>query len=345
MTVAPVDSLGMWEAVCGLPEQVGTAAAAARAVALPNGGAVSNVVVLGSGADGVAGDVVHAAIAADIAVPVVVVKGDDLPAFVDEGTLAFALSWSGDCSGTVRHAREAAARGASLVAITGAGPLCDVAAELGVPHLRVPATIPAARVAVGALTVPVLVVLERMGFVDGVGPRIAAAVDQLRQRRDELSGRAGEARDIARRIGRTFPLVHGSDGVTAVAAQHWKAQVNQNAKSPAFWSAHPEVAHDELAGWGQSGDVTRQLLTLVQLRADGEDRGIGRRFDAEAEILREVVADVVPVRGQGTTPLAVFFDLAMVGDFVSLHLAEAEGVDPGPVPVVSEFARLEAEGA
>ena len=46
----------------------------------------------------------------------------------------------------------------------------------------------------------------------------------------------------------------------------WKCDVNENAKAPAFWNAYPELDHNEICGWGQHGDVTRQLLTLVELR-------------------------------------------------------------------------------
>ena len=38
-----------------------------------------------------------------------------------------------------------------------------------------------------------------------------------------------------------------------------------------------------------------------------------------------------------TSDVAALFDLVLLGDFVSLHLAAAEGVDPGPVPVLAEL--------
>ena len=36
--------------------------------------------------------------------------------------------------------------------------------------------------------------------------------------------------------------------------------------------------------------------------------------------------------------LAQIFDLELLGQFVSLHAAVEQGVDPGPVPVVAEIA-------
>jgi glucose/mannose-6-phosphate isomerase len=113
--------------------------------------------------------------------------------------------------------------------------------------------------------------------------------------------------------------------------------VNENAKSPAFYSVYPELGHNEVAGWGQHGDVTRQVLTLVNLRHDAEHPQVSRRFAIVTEMIREVMSDVIEVRAQGEGDLAQFFDLALIGDFVSLYLAASEGVDPGPVPVLEDL--------
>ena len=40
---------------------------------------------------------------------------------------------------------------------------------------------------------------------------------------------------------------------------------------------------------------------------------------------------------KGDGALAQLFDLIYIGDFVSLHLAAHEGVDPGPVPTLVEI--------
>ena len=67
-------------------------------------------------------------------------------------------------------------------------------------------------------------------------------------------------------IGRTIPLIYGGGAIGAVAAYRWKCDVNENAKAPAFWHTYPELDHNEICSWGQHGDVTRQLITLVELR-------------------------------------------------------------------------------
>jgi glucose/mannose-6-phosphate isomerase len=340
-----IDSLDMWAATVGLPEQVEAAVSAARGVTtLPLHERVENVVVLGMGGSGIAGDVLVAVAAPFMPVPVTVVKGYVPPDYVGTGSLVFAMSFSGDTEETLEAAAAAYEAGASLIVVAGGGALVSLAGEWDVPVVPVPTTIPQPRAALGAMAIPPLVLLEQIGLFPGALQWVDQAVDQLRRRRDQLVRPGSLAEDLARRIGRTIPLVHSSQDLGAAAALRWKAQVNENAKSPAFFNVYPELCHNELAGWGQHGDATRQLITLVNLRHDAEHPQVSRRFDLVVEVLREVVADVIEVRAAGEGDLAQLFDLAMIGDFVSLHLAGNEGIDPGPIPVLDELKRQLAQG-
>jgi glucose/mannose-6-phosphate isomerase len=270
---------------------------------------------------------------------VVTVKSYELPAFVGEGSLVFAVSASGNTEETIQAASDAALAGARMVVITGGGELAHLAESWAAPVITVPPSIPQPRAAIGAMAIPPLVVLESMGLLLVSDYWIDAAVDQLARRRDALvvAGDTSAAADVARRIGRTLPLISGSEGVGSVAAQRWKTQINENAKAPAFWSSQPERCHNEVCGWGQHGDVTRQVITSVALRHDNEHPQVGRRFELVADIEREVLADVVEVRAEGDGDLAQLFDLILFGDYTSLWMAAQAGVDPGPVPILGEL--------
>ncbi len=295
-----LDTLDMWSATVGLPEQVAAAVTAARGLpGLPGHDRVENVVVLGMGGSGIAGDVLVAAAAPFMPVPVTVVKGYVPPDFVGTGSLVLAMSFSGSTEETLEAAAGAYEAGASLIVVAGGGPLVDLAGEWEVPVVPVPTDIPQPRAALGAMAIPPLVLLEEIGLFPGATQWVDQAVDQLRTRRDELVRPGNLAEEVARRIGRTIPLVHSAGDLGAAAALRWKAQINENAKSPAFSNVYPELCHNELAGWGQHGDATRQLITLVNLRHDAEHPQVSRRFDLVVDVLREVVAGVIEVRGRG----------------------------------------------
>ncbi len=343
MTAGPIDSVGIWEATAGLPEQVEAAARGARGLdGLPEREAVENVVVLGMGGSGIAGDILLATAGSFMAVPAVVVKSHTLPAFVGDGTLLFAVSFSGETEETVEAATQAAVQGAAVVAVSSGGELGRLASSWGAPMVCLPKAIPQPRAAVGALAIPPLVILEEIGLYPGAGQWIELAVEQLKRRRDELTQPENQAAHLARRLGPTIPLVHSSGALGGAAAQRWKTQLNENANAPAFWNVQPELCHNEVQGWGRHTDVTSQLLSIVTLRHDAEHPQVMRRFDLVAELVRDVVADMHEVHAQGDGELAQLLDLVLYGDFVSLHLAEGEGIDPGPVPTLTgikqEFA-------
>ncbi len=335
--MARLDSLGLWEATLGLPEQVAEAVIPPDSLDLPSADAIEHVVVLGAGPCGLAGDAVVAAAGSVMPLPIVVVRSYVVPPFVGRATLAFAISADGDTDEVLESAQEAALAGATVVGISGPGQLAGLCRLWGSPLVSLPADLPPARASFGSLLVPVLCLLEDVGLFHGARTWVGAAVDQLRRRRDKLARPGNDMEALARRIGRTFPLAHGGGNLGDVAAHRFKSQVNANAKSPASYATHPDLAYDELLGWGQHGDITRQLLTLVNFRHDEEHPQVSRRFDLVAEQLREVVSGIEEVRAEGEGDLAQLLDLVFQGDVCSLHLAEQEGLDPGPAPAVDDL--------
>lgn len=333
-----LDSVGMFDLTAALPEQVAAAASLAHGAEgrLPDHEDIENVVVLGMGGSGIAGDIVSAIAGPFMSVPVIVSKGYEAPSFVSEGTLCFAVSYSGDTEETVEAAQAAVESGAQLVVLSTGGALADLASAIDAPHITLP-DIPMPRAGVGAVSIPALVVLERVGLFPGAGQYIADAIDQLRRRRDKLIQDGSSAQQLARAIGRTMPVIYGGDPLGAVAAYRFKCQVNENAKAPAFWGPLPEMCHNEICGWGQHGDVTRQVMTIVRFRHDFEHPQVSRRFELTFDVLDEVVNSVVDIEAEGEGGLAQLFDLIIQGDFVSLHMAVDANVDPGPIPVLTEL--------
>ena len=120
----------------------------------------------------------------------------------------------------------------------------------------------------------------------------------------------------------------------------WKADINENAKAPAFWNTHPELDHNEICGFGQHGDVTRQILTLIELRHGFEHERLEPRFAGTRAQVEECVSQVLEVRAVGEGRLAQLLDLMYLGDWVSCYLALENDVDPGPIPAIATLKDL-----
>jgi glucose/mannose-6-phosphate isomerase len=345
-----VDTLGFLDAVGTLPEQFGTAAAVAAGVDLSplEGRAFRSILVCGMGGSGISGDVLAAAGSATLRAPVTVARGYRVPAWVGPDTLVFAMSYSGGTEETLSAAGEALERGAGLVAVCSGGTLAKTAESAGAPVVPCPGGF-MPRAALGHLVAPLFVVSERLGLLPGGAADVAAAAEQAARRREacgpDITGDANPARRLARRIGRTLPLVWGGGSIGSVAAYRFKADVNENAKAPAFWNHLPELDHNEICGFGQHGDVTRQVITLVVLRHAYEHPRLAARFEATLAIVDETVGATLEVQAEGPGRLAQLVDLMYVGDWTSVYMALDAGVDPGPIEAIArlkdELARLE----
>jgi glucose/mannose-6-phosphate isomerase len=284
------------------------------------------------GGSGISGDVLAAVAGGECPVPILVHKDYEVPGFVGPRTLVLAVSCSGNTEETVTVAEAAVAAGARVVAVSQGGGLRSLAERAGAPWLAVQPDLAMPRTAIGALAVPLCAVLQDAGLWPDGRAHIAAAAAQLSRRRDALEASGEPHRTLARRIDGTFPLFFGGGPLGAVAAARWKGQVNEHAKAPAFANRIPELCHNEASGWGQHGDVTRQVLTIVRLRHDFEHPQVAKRFGLVDELVLEVVADLLEVRAEGDGPLAQLFDLVLTADYTALEMAANAGVDPGPIP-------------
>jgi glucose/mannose-6-phosphate isomerase len=131
-------------------------------------------------------------------------------------------------------------------------------------------------------------------------------------------------------------VVHGTD-LTAAPARRWKTQINENVKSAAFASELPEANHNEIEGWEWA--AAHASPAAVLLSAPESLPRIERRIELTAELIQRAGAPVVRVAARGETRVDHVLSLVMLGDLVSIEMAELAGVDATPVETIEGFKR------
>jgi glucose/mannose-6-phosphate isomerase len=178
-------------------------------------------------------------------------------------------------------------------------------------------------------------VAAEVAALAGASPRVHTEIDAaaafLTDQFDDLEFRAGE---IAAALDGTLPVVYGAD-LTAPVARRWKTQANENAKLPAFFSELPEADHNEICGWGEVAASAK--LSAVFLEDRDQHPREGRRFELTAASVAETGSKVVRIETAGETRVARLLWATMLGDLVSVKLAEARGVDPVPVEALDSL--------
>jgi len=339
--LAAADPSDFLRAVEALPAQLGEAIGLARAVDdLPPAEGLKAIAVLGMGGSGTARPRCRSVLAPLAPVPVATIRNYDLPAWVGPDTLVFAVSYSGDTEETLSAFRQAAARGARIVAVTTGGALAGEAAAGGYPAVLVPGGL-MPRAALGYVGMPPLVVCDRLGLAPGLDAALDEALEVTAQRaaacHRSVPAASNPAKALAARLVGCLPLVWGSEGIAGAGAYRLKCQLNENAKVLAGWATFPELNHNEVVGLYRSGgDVAPNPapLGVIVLRHEGEPPRTARRIDVTRSLVSGSVEFVEDVWARGSSPLARLLDLVTTGDHASTYLGIVRGVDPAPIAAI-----------
>jgi glucose/mannose-6-phosphate isomerase len=287
----------------------------------------AGVMVCGMGGSAIGGDLAVAALGDRLTRPLLTLRGYELPSWTTPDWTVLCSSYSGDTEETLACFAAAEALGTGRIVASTGGALVEEARAAGVPVIGLPGLLPAPRTAVAYMLVCALEVAALAGIAPRIHTEIDGAAAFLSERSADLQFRAKE---IAERLGNTVPVIVGAD-LTSAVARRWKTQINENAEMPGFFSELPEADHNEICGW--RGDTLS--ATLLE-DADQHPRE-RRRFELTGEAIAAAGAEAIHVETEGDTRVARLLWATMLGDLVSVRLAELRGVDPLPVETIDRL--------
>ncbi len=112
-------------------------------------------------------------------------------------------------------------------------------------------------------------------------------------------------------------------------ADVWRGCYNMTTRAPAFSSTLAEADGVGMHGWGQHGDVTRQVLTTVVLETSSEaDLRSAERSYRYLDAIAEFTGALERVIISNKSPEVRFFGLLILGQLVALWRADQEGLVP-----------------
>jgi glucose/mannose-6-phosphate isomerase len=310
------------------PHQVGDALWRVDAADVPRTDLPGGLVVCGMGGSAIGGDLAAAAIGPRATAPVRTVRGYTPDPWIGPERLVLCASYSGGTEETLSCFEAAGQQGARRVVLTTGGELAERAREQGVPVIGVPSGLQP-RAAVIYMTVAALQCAAACGAAPSLQGELEAAVPLL----EELAG-DDEPGQVARTLEGTIPVVHGAE-LTAAPARRWKGQLNENSNVAAFFSELPEANHNEIEGWTHGHE--QAPMSAVLLGAEGQHPRVRRRIGLYSDFLSDLGVPVVSVEARGDSPVSRVLSLVMLGDLVSVALAELRGVDPAAMDAIEGF--------
>lgn len=306
--------------------------------------AITGVVVTGMGGSALAALIAKVLLNKELAVPFDIIRGYDLPAYVNNGTLVIASSYSGNTEETLSALRQAEAKGAQIAILASGGKLIEIAQQQDIAHVLLPSGAQPRMAMISNLR-GLFLLLQEFGVV---GTTWLAELDQLsywleeqtKQWTPDVVTEHNYAKQLALQgIGKT-PVFYGTP-LTAPLAYKWKISWNETAKNLAFWNEFPEFNHNEFMGW--TSHPIEKPFAVFDIVSPLDSARVRQRLEISDRLLSGMRPHTVTIELKGETLLAQSLWGAILADFVSAYAAILNQVDPTPVVLIEKLKKELAE--
>jgi glucose/mannose-6-phosphate isomerase len=256
--------------------------------------------------------------------PILSYRGYGLPNFVNGNYLLLCISYSGNTEETVSNFMSAVERGIKPICVSSGGKLREFAHENRARHIELPEGF-APRFALGFMLSKILCIL-------GIDR------EEIEDAREHIQENAQLFKEKARYLADKFygriPLIYATPMTEAVSTR-WKAEINENSKSPCYRAIIPEMHHNEVVGL--SNPLMRNKFSFLLMNDPKDVERVRLRVEITLQLLKDYGVNPTLLSWEGNSYLSRTLALIYTGDWTSLYLAELYGYDPLPVKAIDNI--------
>ena len=294
------------------------------------GGDYDSILIAGMGGSAVGGLLLRDWLLDTLKTPITVNRGYHLPAWVDENTLIYAVSYSGNTEETLNQYREAVERGCTVVCFCSGGALEERAKENGHTLVKFPKG-HQPRAAIPFQFYNLAGVTRRIGLISDtkwgeVDESIKVVEELCKTLNPDSPLESNPGKKLAEEIKGYIPFIYAPRLFTSVAYRY-STQFNENSKNPAASNFYPEAFHNSIMA--REGDET--LLSKVCAVIIHDPRGdlkLNKKIQTAEKLMSESYGKTITVEAQGESNLARMMSALIQGDYASAYLGILNGVDP-----------------
>jgi glucose/mannose-6-phosphate isomerase len=290
----------------------------------------SSIVFCGLGGSAISGDLLCDYLYDEMKLPFTVIRGYNLPSFVNEKTLVIISSYSGNTEETISCLEQALIKKSSIVAITSGGRIGEIATSNKIPIIKLrPGFQP--RYALGQGFFALLKLMHELGFSDE-NKNVEKIIELWKNKSEEYSSKKNIAVEIASDLIGFIPVIYSSEFLSATSYR-FKSQLNENSKLHAFSNVIPEMNHNEIIGWESLKE--KQFNSKVIYFIDNEFHPQNlKRFEILREMLNEQKVDVLTLSSNEGSKKVRIMDLIFLSDWISFYLSVLRGFDPSEIDFI-----------
>ena len=263
--IAGIDKDGMLDEISRFPDNAEAAIIESLKVDLGEESDYSNVLIAGMGGSAVGGLLLDDWLLYTTKKPIQVSRGYDLPGWVNEGTLVFAVSYSGNTEETLRQYQQAVEKGCRIICFCSGGELEKLGKENGHPVVYFPKGVQP-RAAIPFQFFALAAVAKNLGMIsDEQWEEVLEAIHVSRVLAESMKAdtpmNENMGKQLADLIKNYIPFIYAPRQFQAVAYRY-STQFNENSKSPAATNFFPEMFHNSIMAREGSEDLLCGAIAL-----------------------------------------------------------------------------------
>lgn len=324
-----IDKSNMYQGIKNFPNQFIKAVEWANDVKIT--GQINKIVITGMGGSALPGDIVKTYLN-EMTIPIEISRSYSITTPIDESTLVFVSSFSGNTEETISSFDEALNKKAKIIIVSAGGKLEDLAKEHNLPFIKIIKESQnfQPRFATGYFFGIFIKILSNCGIIADRQKELIEISQFLKQLEVEK-----EAELLAGKLVDSIPIIYTSDKYELSLARIIKIKFNENSKVQAFYNSFPELNHNEMVGFT---NIKGNYYFVMIEDTDDHPRN-KKRMLIFKDILKDKKLNFTSLTMQGKTPLTKIFSTLYFFDFVSYYLALEYGIDPTPVEMVEGFKK------
>lgn len=343
--LAKLDSTGLLVSAKLFPDQVSRAFSEVSSLKLkPDFSRALNVVVAGMGGSALGARIIDSLAFEDLTLPLEIIAGYRLPAYVNRHTLVVVSSYSGNTEEALSCFREAQSKKAMVFVICAGGKLKSLAEKADVPgYFLSPRLNPSGqpRMGLGYSLSAELALFSKLGFISLEKNHLSEAVNHLKERATAFSPNRfspqNPAKELAIKLRRFSIGLVSAEHLTG-AAHAFQNMINENSKTFSVSFELPELNHHLLEGLDFPKTLRQNMLFLL-IKSPLYDKVLKRRFQITESVFLKRGLKTLSWGVKGRTRLIQALDLVLTAGFVSAYLAFIRKIDPAPIPWVDYFKK------
>jgi len=293
---------------------------------------INKIIVAGMGGSAIGGDVAYALVNDELKIPFFVLRGYDIPSWVDSSTLIICSSYSGNTEETICILEKAKSRGSQVCSITTGGKIQTLCSEYDYDTVIIPSGLQP-RAALAFSFIPILYILYKLKIISSnIKSWLISSSKLIRDNREKyvIKDNNNPVWALANKIYDKIPIIYADSERLNTIAVRLKGQICENSKMLAYHNIFPEMNHNEIVGWENNSEYFSNYFVIWL-----DDKKMNDRNKARQKIIiemlneSEVNQDIIEVVGDSFKER--FLLLIHYGDWLSYWCAILHKTDPSPV--------------